>query len=66
MDRTWHFYLQRTKGYNHSLFFRMLRLEDLQRVDMGIAMSHFELTSSELVLRGRCPSRNPLSKNRMN
>jgi len=53
MDHTWHFYLQRTKGYNHSLLFRMLRLEDLQRVDMGIAMSHFELTSSELGLHGR-------------
>jgi hypothetical protein len=26
---------------------------DLQRVDMGIAMSHFELTANELGLDGR-------------
>jgi len=48
----WHFYLQRTKGYGNSFTFKLLRLADLQRVDMGIAMSHFELTASELGLRG--------------
>jgi nitroreductase len=52
-DRAWHFYLRRTRGYGNSLLFRMLKLEDLQRVDMGIAMCHFELASSELGLTGR-------------
>ncbi|BBB89539.1 MAG TPA: nitroreductase family protein [Methylomusa anaerophila] len=51
---TWHFYLQRTQGYGKgSLVFRLLRLADLQRVDMGIAMCHFELTARELGLTGR-------------
>ena len=48
----WHFYLQRTRGYGNSLTFRLLGLADLQRVDMGIAMSHFELTAKELGLKG--------------
>ncbi len=47
-----HFYLQRTKGYGRSVF-GLLRIADLQRVDMGIAMSHFELAADELGLRGR-------------
>lgn len=51
---TWHFYLQRTKGYGKgTLLFNMLRLADLQRVDMGIAMCHFELTAQELGLKGQ-------------
>ncbi len=50
----WHFYLQRTKGYGKgSLIFNMLRLADLQRVDLGIAMCHFELTARELGLFGQ-------------
>jgi len=56
---TWHFYLHRTKGYGNSLTFKFLRLADLQRVDMGIAMSHFELTASELGLRGKWSIREP-------
>jgi hypothetical protein len=51
---TWHFYLQRTKGYGKgSLIFNLLRLADLQRVDMGIAMCHFELAVHEFNLHGR-------------
>lgn len=54
MDNTWHFYLQRTQGYGRgSLMFTLLRLADLQRVDLGIAMSHFELTARELGLSGQ-------------
>jgi hypothetical protein len=50
----WHFYLQRTKGYGKgSLLFSALRLADLQRVDMGIAMCHFELATRELGLAGQ-------------
>jgi len=49
----WHFYLQRTKGYGSgSLVFRLLRLADLQRMDIGIAMCHFELTARQLGLTG--------------
>jgi hypothetical protein len=47
----WHFYLRRTLGYYEGgrLF---LRVADLQRVDVGIAMCHFALTADELGLRG--------------
>jgi hypothetical protein len=49
----WHFYLQRIKGYGKgSLLYNVLRLADLQRVDMGIAMCHFELTAYELGIKG--------------
>jgi nitroreductase len=49
----WHFFLQRTKGYGKgSLLFWLLHLADLQRVDMGIAMCHFELTAREIGLAG--------------
>ena len=47
-----HFYLQRTKGYRESLVFLLLNLADLQRIDMGIAMCHFELSTKELSLSG--------------
>jgi len=44
----WHFLLARSKGYGQgSLVFTMLRLADLQRVDLGIAMCHFELVARE-------------------
>ena len=50
----WHFYLKRTKGYGKgSLLFRLLRIADLQRVDLGIAMCHFELSAREFGLDGR-------------
>jgi len=57
--RLWHFYLRRTKGYGNSFTFRLLGLADLQRVDMGIAMSHFELTAGELGLKGTWAVREP-------
>ncbi len=48
-----HLYLQRTKGYGKdSLIFKLLGLADLQRVDMGIAMCHLELSAKELGLKG--------------
>jgi hypothetical protein len=55
----WHFYLQRTPGYSKSLGFKMLGLEDLQRVDIGIAMCHFELTANELGLVGQWEVQEP-------
>jgi hypothetical protein len=44
----WHFYLQRTKGYRQGTLTRFLGVADVQRLDMGIAMCHFELTAHEL------------------
>jgi hypothetical protein len=52
-----HFYLQRTPNYPPGKF--LLRLEDLQRVDMGIAMCHFELAAEELGLAGSWRIRTP-------
>ena len=48
----WHFYLRRTPGYREGFFQRLLRVADLQRMDMGIAMCHFELAARELGLPG--------------
>jgi nitroreductase len=46
-DNQWHFYLRRTPNYPSPLFGFLLRLADLQRVDIGIAMAHFELGVKE-------------------
>lgn len=55
-----HFYLQRTPGYGRgTLPFVLLGLADLQRVDVGIAMCHFELTARELGLAGHWAVRRP-------
>ena len=56
---SWNFYMQRTRGYGNSLSFRILNIADLQRVDMGIAMCHFELTVRELGLKGRWEIKEP-------
>jgi hypothetical protein len=50
---TWHFYLQRSPGYRERRTVKLFTNSDLQRVDMGIAMCHFELTARELGLEGR-------------
>jgi nitroreductase len=50
--KAWHFYLQRTKGYRRGFFQILLRVADIQRIDMGIAMCHFELAAREKGLRG--------------
>jgi nitroreductase len=49
---TWHFCLRRTPGYRKRRASRWWVTVDLQRVDLGIAMSHFELTARELGLPG--------------
>lgn len=41
-DGIFHFYLKRTPGYD-----KLMRSVDLQLVDMGIALSHFELAARE-------------------
>jgi hypothetical protein len=49
----WHFLLERTKGYGKgTLVFTVLRIADLQRIDLGIAMCHFELAAREAGLDG--------------
>ncbi len=45
--RRWHFYLRRTRGYRTGLQSRLLGQADLQRMDMGIVMCHFELAARE-------------------
>jgi nitroreductase len=47
-----HFYLRRTPGYRESPLVRWTTVADLQRIDIGIAMSHFELAARELGLEG--------------
>lgn len=50
----WHFYLQRTPGYGkESMLGRLLGVADVQRIDMGIAMCHFELSALEMGVSGR-------------
>lgn len=49
----YHFYLQRSPGYNERSRLQLFTVADLQRVDMGIAMCHFELTTREVGLKGR-------------
>jgi nitroreductase len=52
IGEAWHFYLRRTPGYPSPVFNLLLSLADLQRVDMGIAMCHFDLTAKHLGLEG--------------
>jgi nitroreductase len=55
----WHFYLKRRLGYRESSAAKLLKTADLQRVDMGIAMCHFELAARERGLRGEWEVRDP-------
>ena len=48
----WHFYLQRTPGYRERRLVNLFTVADLQRIDMGIALSHFELSAQDLNLDG--------------
>jgi hypothetical protein len=52
--RDWHFFIVRYKWYGRrSPLFLALRIADLQRVDLGIAMCHFELVARECGRDGR-------------
>lgn len=53
-QNAFHFYLKRTRGYE-----RALKGVDLQSIDMGIAMCHFELTADETGLTGRWENKKP-------
>lgn len=46
-DNLFHFYLERNKGYGKALGY------DIQKIDIGIAMCHFELSMEELGFNGR-------------
>ncbi|GAB4433550.1 MAG: nitroreductase family protein [Anaerolineales bacterium] len=59
---SWRFYLRRTPGYREDWIKRALGLCDLQRLDMGIAMCHFELTARESGLPGRWVVEDQLDK----
>jgi hypothetical protein len=47
LKNTFHFFLER------SLQYKMLGIVHLQDIDMGIAMSHFDLTLQELGIKGK-------------
>jgi nitroreductase len=53
MGDSWHFYLSRTRGYGQGRLMRSWTNADMQRLDMGIALCHFEQTARELGLEGR-------------
>ena len=48
-----HFFLKRTMGFES--MFKM----DLQRIDMGIAMCHFELAANEVGVDGKWKVKEP-------
>lgn len=45
-DNYYHFYMETTKGYDKALGF------NIQKIDMGIAMCHFEMTLVEAGIKG--------------
>jgi nitroreductase len=49
---SWHLYLQRTPGYRERALVKWATVADIQRLDMGIAMLHFELSASEMGFSG--------------
>lgn len=49
-DGAWHFYLHHNPNYRKQM--KLVTAIDLQRVDMGIAMSHFALTTEAKGLNG--------------
>ena len=55
----WHFYLRRTPGYGKGLAEMFLAGNDLQRVDMGIAVCHWTLAAQEAGLQGEWATRDP-------
>jgi nitroreductase len=51
---SFHFFMKRTPGYD-----KLMRSVDLQLVDMGIALCHFELAAGETGLAGRWEEAKP-------
>jgi hypothetical protein len=48
----WHFFLRRTPGYRNGMLARLAGRADLQRIDLGIAMCHFDLAARGAGLSG--------------
>lgn len=53
-DDLFHFFLDRDKAYR-----RLMPAADLQRIDMGIAVCHFELSRREAGMAGEWTDKNP-------
>jgi hypothetical protein len=51
-DDQWHFYIQRSTSYSRPVIRSLLGFSDLQRIDLGIAMAHFDLGAREQGLNG--------------
>lgn len=47
VNSSWHFYLERSPGYRKQRLGKLSSNSDLQRIDMGIAMCHFQLTAGQ-------------------
>ena len=56
-DGSFHFYLAHDAIYSYRYKY------DIQKIDMGIAMFHFQCTASEAGLKGRWEIQTPVSKN---
>jgi hypothetical protein len=52
LGSAWHFYLHRSRGYGDHGPVKLWTRADMQRIDLGIAMCHFELTACVLGLEG--------------
>jgi len=57
-DGKFHFYLHRDESYDPERK-KPPEMADLQKIDMGIAMCHFELTARELNLKGKWEALEP-------
>jgi hypothetical protein len=51
-DDVWHLYIERTPGYREWWIARLMNVDDMQRLDAGVAMCHFELAANELGMAG--------------
>ncbi len=55
----WHFFIQRTRKYTPTAFKLLINSADLQRIDLGIAMAHFEQTANDISLTGKWVIQDP-------
>ncbi len=60
-NNIFHFFLERSASYTKIM--KLLRYKDLQRIDMGIAMCHFECTAIESGLKGLWKKESPVEVN---
>jgi hypothetical protein len=58
----YHLYIQRTPGYQSWWIMKLLNVDDMQRLDAGIAMCHFELAANELGLAGEWQISEPVTQ----